>query len=280
MCNLIAPEGIEWELLVVNNNCTDNTDEIIASFSEKLPIRRLCEERPGLSNARNAAIRVATGDVVLFTDDDILADPNWLVSYAGAERRWPDAAYFGGPIEPWYETPPPTWISNNLGVLTGMLGIRDFGAIEGPLLDDKQPFGANMGFRRHIFTDVEFNPRLGVVGGTWAGGEETTLFEQLRNKGCVGIGVPTARVRHFVPVRNMSRDHIWNWAHGWGRSVVRMRRMRGESPTSLPQWRLRVDCVRHYGRYVQNRLLNRDDWVHSLYNVACLRGMISELQSA
>jgi glucosyl-dolichyl phosphate glucuronosyltransferase len=50
---LTIPPDVDWELLIVNNNCTDNTDLIVGLFADSLPIRLLHEERQGLSNARN-----------------------------------------------------------------------------------------------------------------------------------------------------------------------------------------------------------------------------------
>lgn len=55
MRELRIPDGVEWELLIVNNNCTDQTDAVIARHAGVLPIRRIFEVNPGLSNARNRA---------------------------------------------------------------------------------------------------------------------------------------------------------------------------------------------------------------------------------
>ncbi len=56
MQQLRIPANVAWELLVVNNNCTDDTDAIIAGHESALPLRRLFEPKPGLSNARNFAV--------------------------------------------------------------------------------------------------------------------------------------------------------------------------------------------------------------------------------
>jgi glycosyltransferase involved in cell wall biosynthesis len=110
MRQLRIPANVDWELLVVNNNCTDDTDAVIARHQDALPLRRLFEPEQGLSNARNSAVAVAKGDYILWTDDDVLVSSNWLVEYANAFRSWPDAAFFGGPIEPWFSTEPPAWL--------------------------------------------------------------------------------------------------------------------------------------------------------------------------
>src|SRR5208283_1040221 len=76
---LRIPEGLEWELLVVNNGCTDHTDEVIARHQKRLPLRRLFEPKRGLSPARNLAIDSARGGFIFWTDDDALPHPDWLV---------------------------------------------------------------------------------------------------------------------------------------------------------------------------------------------------------
>ena len=71
----------DWEILVVNNNSTDDTDAVIRRHSEHLPIRRLWEPRTGKSHAANLAISEAKGDLLLWTDDDVLVDRDWLKAY-------------------------------------------------------------------------------------------------------------------------------------------------------------------------------------------------------
>src|SRR5213593_3681732 len=97
MTKLVIPHDVEWELLVVNNNCTDATDRVIEEFASRLPLRRLFEPKPGLSNARNAAVREARGEYILWTDDDTQVDEHWVATYVRAFQQWPNAAFFGGP---------------------------------------------------------------------------------------------------------------------------------------------------------------------------------------
>src|SRR5689334_10974234 len=98
MKNLQIPTGVEWEVLVVNNNSTDNTDEVIGRHTTSLPLRRLHEPRQGQSNARNHALTEAAGELILWTDDDVLLGPEWIAQYVRAAMLHPKAAYFGGPI--------------------------------------------------------------------------------------------------------------------------------------------------------------------------------------
>ena len=88
------------EVLVVDNNCTDHTSNVVEAFGGRLPIGRVTESRQGLAHARNRAVADFRGDVLLFTDDDVRFGPGWLTAYRDAIRRFPDADYFGGRILP------------------------------------------------------------------------------------------------------------------------------------------------------------------------------------
>src|SRR5436305_13472240 len=66
-----VPADLGWEVVVVNNSCTDTTDAVIDSFVGRLPIRREFEKSAGQSHARNRAIDVAIGEYIIWTDDDV-----------------------------------------------------------------------------------------------------------------------------------------------------------------------------------------------------------------
>src|SRR5215213_3679943 len=68
------PPAGGWELLVVNNNSTDDTERVLDAFAGRLPLRRAFEQRQGLSHARNTAVKEATGEYLVWTDDDALVE--------------------------------------------------------------------------------------------------------------------------------------------------------------------------------------------------------------
>src|SRR6516162_4873021 len=111
-----VPSDLVWEIVVVNNNSTDHTDDIIGEYIDRLPVRREFELRPGKSNALNRAIDVAKGDYLVWVDDDVLVDAGLLTAYVEAFRRWPEAAVFGGRIRPRYEAPVEKWVMQSEAV--------------------------------------------------------------------------------------------------------------------------------------------------------------------
>ena len=222
MNELRIPDGVTWEILVVNNNCTDDTDAVIERRGGALPLRRLFEPKQGHSNARNCAMDHARGDLVIWTDDDVRVDPFWLHAYIEAAARWPKAAYFGGFISPWYKAPPPRWVSANESLLQGLLVTRNLGPEERLFAQDEQPFGANMAFRTSAVGAERFDPALGRMAADCVLGDETQLLARLRAKGHCGVWVPEARVRHYVPASRTTVGYFWRYYHGLGKTAIRM----------------------------------------------------------
>jgi glycosyltransferase involved in cell wall biosynthesis len=277
--SLRIPTGVEWELLVVNNNCSDNTDEVLRRHANLLPLHSIFESRQGLSNARNAAVRATRGELLLWTDDDVLVDAGWLGAYAAAAARWPEAAYFGGRIEPLYEETPPQWVLENLPMLEGALVIRDLGPRERLLDVRESPFGANMAIRRRVLEAGCFDPSLGRSGQDCILGEEVALVSRLRAKGLTGVWVPSARVRHLVAARRLTRQYLWNYNFGYGCTSVRTDGApRGRLLGGVPRW-LFARYASLLWRYHMERLLRRPGWVGSLIRAARVRGMIAECRA-
>src|SRR5438552_15800538 len=96
---LRAPEA-PWELVIVDNACSDSTPSLLAreAWPTGWQVRVVREEKRGLSNARNCALREAQGDYVIFIDDDETPDPEWLRAFETLIRNHaPDA--FGGALD-------------------------------------------------------------------------------------------------------------------------------------------------------------------------------------
>jgi glucosyl-dolichyl phosphate glucuronosyltransferase len=198
MTRLAISPAVTWELIVVENNCSDDTMGVLSEFRDRLPIRAISEETLGLSNARNAAVASARGQYIVWTDDDVLVDEGWLTAYVSAFERYPDATIFGGPIAPWFEGHPPRWLANAATDIGAAFALRDADR-EDPITARNPPFGANMAFRTDAMRSTPFDPALGRIGNVMLGCEETAVIGALLTRGHTGRWVPGARVRHYIP---------------------------------------------------------------------------------
>jgi glycosyltransferase involved in cell wall biosynthesis len=167
LTGLVDPDGASWEVVVVDNNSTDDTLPAVEEYRDLLPIRYVFEPRQGLSHARNRAMQEAGGDLIVFTDDDVRVDPRWLAEYASAAQEFPDATFFGGTIDLCFACHPPRWLRNNLSLFQTAYACRsvDPGTI---MISRRQelPFGANMAFRRSVFTASGFSSLSAVSAPT------------------------------------------------------------------------------------------------------------------
>jgi glycosyltransferase involved in cell wall biosynthesis len=95
---LSCPEGLQWEVIVVDNNSTDDTRAAVESFSQTsgLDVQYVFEGNQGQSYARNAGMRKARGEIVAFTDDDVFVDREWLLHIAEECSEYPSVAMFFG----------------------------------------------------------------------------------------------------------------------------------------------------------------------------------------
>ena len=116
----------QLEVLVVDNNSTDNTPEVVNAFRKKIvSLRSLHESRQGLSYARNRGWQEARGLLVSYIDDDARAEPDWCERIVEAfEIVTPPPVCVGGPINPYYQTTPPPWFRDGFELRSwGFLGL-------------------------------------------------------------------------------------------------------------------------------------------------------------
>ena len=195
MTHLRIPGRLDWELIVVNNNCSDETDEVLGRYSNRLPLRRCWEPTLGLSHARNRAVSEAHGDYLIWTDDDVLVAEVWLIEYCRAFQRWPEAAVFGGPVAPWFAGEPPQWLVRVFPRVAGAYAAIDLGNQPVPLNSEGPlPFGADMAIRMDEQRSHQFNAHLGVRGDQRGLAEETQVIQTVLHLGGTGWWVPEARV--------------------------------------------------------------------------------------
>jgi glycosyltransferase involved in cell wall biosynthesis len=218
VCEQVSP-GCPFEILVVDNGSVDDTAEVAAAAARRssVPITYLIERKPGKSHALNTAIAHAHGDLLVFTDDDVLPSATWLSAYAQAFAQT-GADYAAGRILPLWEAPPPRWLTP---ALHGVLAIADGGSTRHALTgihDQVMPIGANMAVRREVLHRLGgWNPDLGKLKNTLRTGEDHEFALRLTAGGFTGVYEPEASVLHRVPADRLRFAYFFRWCYGNGR---------------------------------------------------------------
>jgi len=119
----INTEQISWEIVVIDNNSTDNTAKLIQEYQvnwpQAYPIKYYFEPAQGLAFARQLAVQEANGTLVGFLDDDNLATPNWVAEAYAFSQAHPKAGAYGSKISGEFEVEPP----ENFGRISPFLAI-------------------------------------------------------------------------------------------------------------------------------------------------------------
>jgi glucosyl-dolichyl phosphate glucuronosyltransferase len=218
----VLPECVTWEILVVDNNSSDQTSEVIESFLNKYPgrIRYLFEPRQGKSFALNSGIREANGDILAFADDDVSVDSMWLSNLTSAlyDTQW---AGSGGRILPSCSYSPPSWLAldgpyNLLGALCAYFDPGDF-----PCELKSPPIGTNMAYRKDMFKKYGlFRTDLGPRPDSEIRHEDTEFGCRLLSGGERICYVPSAIVYHEIHERRVCKEFFLAWWFDFGRGSV------------------------------------------------------------
>lgn len=222
-----VPSGLTWDVIVVDNNSTDETRRVVTSRMGgfPVPLKYLFEPRQGKSVALNTGLAATDAAVVVFTDDDVQVSEHWLD--ASCRRILDDSTvdYTGGPVFPIWERPRPSWLDGERSDLWGTLAILDYGG-EPFVFEQRQrvPLGANFAIRRTLVEAIgAFDPRLGRNGDQVLLGQELPeFFVRSRALGACGLYVPRMRVQHHVPARRLRPEYFRRWWYGKGISRARL----------------------------------------------------------
>jgi len=210
----------EYEIVLVNNNSTDNTESECNRFHVKFPnvnFRYFIEKDQGLSHARNRGIKESIGNVLVYVDDDALVNEAYLQTYDCFFKQNPSISAAGGAIIPKYETQAPTWMSHyTKNLITGYLYKGDK-IVE--FTQGKYPGGGNAAYRKEVFDQIGyFNVDLGRKGNSLVGAEEKDIFDKMTKLGMRFFYLPNAILYHIIPESKLTRDYFTRLTYSIGRS--------------------------------------------------------------
>lgn len=209
-----------YEIVLVNNMSTDNTDAECRRFQNDYPnvvFRYFIETNQGLSFARNRGIAESRGDTLVFLDDDSYIQEGYLENLQRQLDTHPEADAFGGKIDPVFESgEAPKWLSKwNYSWVSAI----DLGDKVRPFTGKAFPIGANMGIRKTMLSRIGvFNTELGRSKKNLMGGEEKDLFERIRQQGGSIYYFPDVLVHHVIPPSRTTKDYVKRLGEGVGRS--------------------------------------------------------------
>lgn len=200
----------EYELLLVDNNCTDNTREVCEAFAAAHPdvlFRYTTESEQGLSAAKNRGIKEAKGDIIVYIDDDALVDPWYLRTYAEWFATHPETMACGGPIEPLYETSEPDWMTPYTKAL--LTAWMNYGEKVREYPRGRYPGGGNAAYRKEVFEQVGgFNTALGRKGGNLMGSEEKDIFDKMHTLNMQILYLPEPVLHHCIPQAKLEKPYF------------------------------------------------------------------------
>lgn len=218
------PQHIVWELLIVDNNSTDDTRMVAEHYNEKLPLTYISETKQGKCFALNHSIKKAKGDLLLFCDDDVIVEPDWLSAFVeAAENR--GYSWFGGRVKPnWKNAKPPWYREETVAAFRGYFGDYDLGESSRVYKKgDKLPLGASLAIRREVFDKIgEFRLDLGPRGKLRGVGDETDFLERAIAAGFKGWYVGNTKVLHYVGKERLSLVGYVNYGLGKGINQYKM----------------------------------------------------------
>jgi glycosyltransferase involved in cell wall biosynthesis len=282
MTFLDVPATTQWELIVVNNNCSDDTDAVLTAYQDRLPLVRLFEATPGKSHAANLAVNEAKGEYIVWTDDDVLVEPNWLNAYSEAFARWPDASLFAGAIDPWFEGTPPRWLEKVFDQVSNAYAALDHGPVGFAMTRDSYPYGANMALKRSAHLREPYDTRLGPRPNSGVRGEEMMMARRLLARGEIGRWVPEARVRHFIPTQRQTLGYLREYFVGSG-EVLGMVGQKADGERLLfgrPLWLWKEAMLSEIGYRVGRIFRSPEKWIRSFKAANVARGRLKTYASS
>ena len=203
----------DFEVIVVDNAADKDIERLIRTFnlSAKKSVKYVKHKSGGIAGARNRGVKEATSELLVFTDDDLSFDRNWLSAYYTKFLNYPEMIAAGGRVKPLWEKPPPAWLLKYIGnqKFFGILALVNLYP-EFCIGKEVMLAGCNMAIRQSVFDWTGFHPEL--IGTRTVGDGESGLQNDIIQKGDLVGYVPEAIAYHHIPAQRMTVRYIRKWA--------------------------------------------------------------------
>lgn len=265
------------EIIAVNNSSTDNTAEVLEYFKNRLDMKIFYEEKQGKSFALNRGISNSYGDLLVFTDDDIIASPDWLTNFERAAQTKPEIAIFAGQIRHHWDSPAPKWLIHlaDLGLSYGGTPSK----LQEEIISSDQVKGANLMVRRASLGEIRFCEDDDVVflgGNKSKGGEDIRFSAEISQHNGLPLFVPGACIQHIVRTQEICLDSVFRRYVRIGSSVGSLECSGSRTIYGCPVWSLEkafVHTMRCFSKIITGQQCSAaEEMVH----LAMLIGRIKE----
>ncbi|MBD2385713.1 hormogonium polysaccharide biosynthesis glycosyltransferase HpsE [Cylindrospermum sp. FACHB-282] len=226
--NQLYTENFSWEIIVVDNNSTDNTAEVVQSYQKDwqcaYPLKYYFEGKQGAGYARKRAVAEAKGRLIGFLDDDNYPVSNWVAAAYSFAQKHPQAGAYGSQIHPDWEVKPPENFQN----IAPFLAITERGNL--PLLYEAKkkllPPSAGLVVRRQAWLESVPNQSIltGRVTGNMLTSEDLEMLSYIQKTGWEIWYNPDMEIYHKIPSIRLQKKYLIPFFRGIGlsRHVTRM----------------------------------------------------------
>lgn len=205
-----------YEIIVSDNNSSDDTGSKVKDFIANISsvdMTYIFEPRQGVHYARNSAAKVARGEILYFTDDDMIASPELLEKLVDIFRLNEKIGCATGPVIPNWEFTPPNWILKYCQNFLLSLINRSEILLIAPY--DIGCFSCHQAIRKDVFFQTGgFHPEN--TAGTWLGDGETGLNQTVKNLGYYFAYTSESVIYHCIPKSRMTQSYLNKRLHNQG----------------------------------------------------------------
>lgn len=226
--NQIDTENLTWEIIVVDNNSTDNTKKVVQTYQQNwqclYPLKYCFEASQGAAYARKRAVEEAKGKFIGFLDDDNYPISTWVAAAYAFGQKYLKAGAYGSQIHPDWEVEPP----QNFQRIAPFLAITERGNL--PLLYEPAkkllPPSAGLVIRRQAWLEsVPAHSILtGRINGNMLTSEDLEMLSYIQKSGWEIWYNPEMEIYHKIPVFRLQKAYLIPFFRGIGlsRYVTRM----------------------------------------------------------
>ena len=214
-----------FEIIVVDNNSTDDTKAVVQSLIREKPgrLNYLVETKQGNAHARNCGVKAAKADIIAFVDDDVTVENNWLQSLTNVLKSDLELTFVGGAVLPQWSEAPPSWVTLEHWA---PLALLDYGPNKFRI-SASNPRGlltANIAFRRNVFEEVGmFSPDLQRVANGIGSMEDHEFLLRVCRSGREGMYLPIMVAWAPVHIGRLTKEYHRRWHTGHGHFYAVMR---------------------------------------------------------